>query len=182
MCKPIVQRATDNGKRCGRRQPKGLPECLLLLRLVSAYDCHVCCWDDALEEAEKEALDVEASPACYPSSGHAACRPDDDKCTENTSKVEALEWKRHWIQSSQHAEVEQRGSPGEAGSVDYWRLGGRVRYTQGEIGGHAKQNCVPKDCLVELACISAVEGRDEPYHNSRSHSLTIRQTFITKWA
>lgn len=59
---PIVQRAADDGKRPRAAKPPALAERLLRLGVVACDDAHEAGGDDALHEAEEEALRVQALP------------------------------------------------------------------------------------------------------------------------
>ncbi|KAI6768691.1 hypothetical protein HG531_010880 [Fusarium graminearum] len=76
--------------------PQALHSRKFLLRLPGD-NAHETSGDDALDEAEEEALNVEALVGCHCSCEHAYGGPDDYHAAENTAYVEALESECHGI-------------------------------------------------------------------------------------
>lgn len=126
MRKTIVQRAADDGEEPRRGEPPALPQRLLRLRVVPGHDAHEARGDDALDEAEEEALHVQALVGGDGGREHAHAGPDDDDAAEHAAHVEALQGEAHGVQAGEHAKVEERGGPAEAARVDGGRGGGGV--------------------------------------------------------
>lgn len=146
--KAIVERAADDGEDAGRREPPALPQRLLGLGVVPGDDAHEARGDDALDEAQEEALHVQALVRRDGGGQHADGGPDDHDAAEDAADVEALEGEGHGVQAGQHAKVEERGGPAETAGVDC-RGGGRgVDDGEVEVGGHAKEDGRAEDGLV----------------------------------
>ncbi|KFY86709.1 hypothetical protein V500_07454 [Pseudogymnoascus sp. VKM F-4518 (FW-2643)] len=71
LAEAVVDGAADDGEEARAGEPPGLPQRLLLLRVVPGDDGHEGGGDDGLDEAEEEALDEEALEGCYGGSEHA---------------------------------------------------------------------------------------------------------------
>lgn len=119
----VVEGAADDGEQARAAEPPALAQRLLRLRVVAGHDAHEARGDDALDEAEEEALHVQALPGGDGRRQHADGRPEDHDGAEDAADVEALQGKGHGVQAAQHAEVEERRGPAEAARVDGWRDG-----------------------------------------------------------
>lgn len=95
--KAIVQCTADNGEQAGRREPPALAQRLLCLGVVARHDAHEACGDDALHEAQEEALHVQALVGRDGGRQHADGGPEDDDATEHAAHVEALQGERHGV-------------------------------------------------------------------------------------
>lgn len=146
--KPVVERPTDNGEQPGTAEPPALAQRLLLLRVEARDDAHEARGDDALDEAEEEALHVEPLVRHDAGRRHADGGPDDDDGAEDAAKVEALQGKGHGVQAGEHAKVEEGRRPREARGVDGGGRGGPVRHRELEVACHAEEDGGAQDGFV----------------------------------
>lgn len=119
----VVEGAADDGEEPRAAEPPALAQRLLRLRVVAGDDAHEARGYDALDEAEEEALHVQALPGGDGRRQHADGRPEDDDGAEDAADVEALQGERHGVEAAQHAKVEERCGPAEAARVDGGRDG-----------------------------------------------------------
>lgn len=84
----------------------------------------------------------------HSSSEHTNARPDDNDSTEDSPDVESLQGKSHGIESGKHTKVKHGGGPTKPRSVSRRRRGRSVDYGQGQVFGHAKEDCRTENCLI----------------------------------
>lgn len=163
---PVVERPADDGEQPGTAEPPALAQRLLLLRVEARDDAHEARGDDTLDEAEEEALHVQALVRHDTGRRHADGGPDDDDGAEDAAKVEALQGEGHGVQAGEHAKVEEGRRPREARGVDGGRGGGPVGYGELEVARHAEEDGGAEDGFVVVyqaiweAMVSRV-GREE---------------------
>lgn len=119
-----------------------------MLRVEARDDAHEARGDDALDEAEEEALHVEPLVRHDAGRRHADGGPDDDDGAEDAAKVEALQGKGHGVQAGEHAKVEEGRRPREARGVDGGGRGGPVRHRELEVACHAEEDGGAQDGFV----------------------------------
>lgn len=137
---PVVERPADDGEQPGTAEPPALAQRLLLLRVEGRDDAHEARGNDALDEAEEEALHVEALVRHDGGRRHAGGGPDDDDGAKDAAEVKALQGKGHGVQAGEHAKVEEGRRPREARGVDGGGRGGPVRHGELEVASHAEED------------------------------------------
>lgn len=134
----VVEGAADDGPPARGREPPALAQRLLALRVAARDDGHEARRDDALDEAEEEALRVQAAVRRHGRRQQAHERPGAHDGAEGAPRLEALQRVRHGVEARQHAKVEKRRRPRQPRRVDHGRVA-RAGHTQLQVGRHAEQ-------------------------------------------
>lgn len=136
----VVQGAADEDEGAVAAVPPALAGRLLRLRVVAGDDAHEARGDDALDEAQREALDVESAPRGHGRGEHAYGPPENDNDSQHSAHVEPLQGVRHGVQPGEHAKVEEGRGPAEPPRVECRRRCGIVGDEEVQISGHAEKN------------------------------------------